>query len=193
MRQVTLFLLAATGALALTGCGDKQASESGTASEAATAGGAAGALPADWKATDACTILDKGAVAKALKIDVPQTQLSLVNEPGAQSAATSTCTYLGSDGASVASLMTRWSPIGDNTPETIAATRSTTASTMKAFSDKPLEDIPGLGKAAFLVPGINQLNVFVDEARMMILTVEKVPDGASGKDIAVDLAKQAGA
>ena len=57
----------------------------------------------------------------------------------------------------------------------------------------PLKDIPGLGKAAFPAPTISQLNVFIDDARMIMVTVEKVPDGVQGKDLAVALAKKAGA
>ena len=42
------------------------------------------------------------------------------------------------------------------------------------FSSVPLKDIPGLGKAAFPAPTISQLNVFIDDARMKVVTVEKV-------------------
>ena len=75
----------------------------------------------------------------------------------------------------------------------IASTKAATVSALKAFSDKPVEDIAGLGKAAFFVPGIDQLTVFIDDARMITLSLDKVPDGASGKDIALALAKKAGA
>lgn len=176
---------AAICALALSGCGEKAAETSGKDATEASA-------TPNWNAADACSILDKTTVGQALKQDIAETQLSLAHEADAATAATSECTYLGQDGASVARLMTRWSPIADNTPEAIASTKAATASAVKAFSDKPVEDIPGLGKAAFFVPGINQLNVFFDDARMAMITVEKVPDGASGKDIAIALAKQAG-
>lgn len=174
--------------LALVACG-QEAPNGGHSSEASANVDVSSA----WNGADACSVLDKAAAAAILKQELSGTQLGLVHEADGSTAATSECTYLGADGASVARLMTRWSPISDNTPAAIAGARSTTAATMKAFSSAPLEDIPSLGKAAFFVPKINQLNVFIDDARMIIVSVEKVPVGASGKDIAVTMARKAGA
>jgi hypothetical protein len=191
MRAFAVMLVLA----GLTGC-DQKAPESTTdvatdsQAEVATAGPE---TPSGWNAADACSILDKAAVAEILGREIPSTQLSLVHEAGSADAATSECTYIGADGGSVARLMARWSPINDNTTESIAMARSSTAATMKAFSSVPLEDVAGLGKAAFLAPNISQLNVFIDDARMIVVTVEKVPDGAQGKDLAVAMAKKAGA
>ena len=191
MRTFAVMLVLA----GLTGCNQK-APDSTAAPAADTKPEAAAATtetPSAWNAADACSILDKAAVAGILGREIASTQLSLVHEADGASAATSECAYLGADGASVARLMTRWSPIKDNTTEAIAMARSTTEASMKAFSSVPLEDIPGLGKAAFLAPTISQLNVFIDDARMIMVTVEKVPDGAQGKDLAVAMAKKAGA
>ena len=191
MRTLTVMLLLA----GLTGCDQKAPDSTAAPAENATpeVATAAPAPSPAWNAADACSILDKAAVATILGREIPSTQLSLVHEAGASDAATSECTYIGADGGSVARLMTRWSPINDNTTESIAMARSSTAATMKAFSSVPLEDVPGLGKAAFLAPNVSQLNVFIDEARMIIVTIEKVPDGAQGKDVAVAMAKKAGA
>ena len=191
MRTFAVLLVLA----GLTGCNQKApdstaAPAADTKPEAATA---TTETPSAWNAADACSILDKAAVAEILGREIASTQLSLVHEAGSADAATSECAYLGADGASVARLMTRWSPINDTTTEAIAMARSTTAASMKAFSSAPLEDVPGLGKAAFLATPISQLNVFIDEARMIMVTVEKVPDGESGKDLAVAMAKKAGA
>lgn len=191
MRTFAVLLVLA----GLTGCNQKApdstaAPAADTKPEAATA---TTETPSAWNAADACSIVDKAAVAEILGREIASTQLSLVHEADGASAATSECAYLGADGASVARLMTRWSPINDNTIEAIAMARSTTEASMKAFSSVPLEDIPGLGKAAFLAPTISQLNVFIDDARMIMVTVEKVPDGAQGKDLAVAMAKKAGA
>jgi len=191
MRTFAVMLVLA----GLTGC-DQKAPDSTTVPAAETkpevATAATETSPA-WNAADACSILDKAAVAEILGREIASTQLSLVHEAGSADAATSECAYLGADGASVARLMTRWSPIKDNTTEAIAMARSTTEASMKAFSSVPLEDITGLGQAAFLAPTISQLNVFIDESRMIVVTVEKVPDGAQGKDLAVAMAKKAGA
>jgi hypothetical protein len=184
-------LTAATILLAagLAGCGDKTANGGNAAGSSAAGGSGASAK---WNAADACSILDKADVAAALKQDVKETQLGLVHEAGTADAATSECSYIGADGSSLARLMTRWSPINDNTQASMDGARNAAAAALKAFSDKPIEDVPGLGKAAFLTPGIDSLTVFLDEARMITLTVDKVPDGASGKDIAIALAKKAG-
>jgi len=191
MRAFAVMLVLA----GLTGCDQKAAEATGglatePKTEVATA---PPETPSAWNAADACSILDKAAVAEILGREIASTQLGLVHEAGSSDAATSECTYLDADGASVARLMTRWSPINDNTTDSIAMARSSTAATMKAFSSVPLEDVAGLGKAAFLAPNISQLNVFIDDARMIVVTVEKVPDGASGKDLAIALAKKAGA
>lgn len=191
MRTFAVMLVLA----GLTGC-DQKAPDSPAAPAADSKPAVATAAtetPSAWNAADACSILDKAAVAEILGREISSTQVSLVHEAGSADAATSECAYLGADGASVARLMTRWSPINDNTTESIAMARSSTAATMKAFSSVPLEDIPGLGKAAFLAPNISQLNVFIDDARMIVVTVEKVPDGAQGKDLAIAMAKKAGA
>lgn len=180
--KIALILCAAS----LAGCGETPAGNS-AAPAAAHASGPV------WNAADACSILDKADVAAIVGLDIASAQLSLVHEASATDAATSECTYIGADDTSVVSLMTRYSPINDNTPEAIATARSTTAATMAAFTSTPLEDIPGLGKTAFLAPPIDQLNVFIDDARMVMVTVNKVPDGASGKDIAIALARKAGA
>lgn len=184
--------LAATAILCtagLTACSDT-GGESGAAGDTQAA---AGAMPADWKATDACSIIDQAEMAAAIKQDVKETQLGMVSEPGTASAGTSECVYIAADDSRIASVMTRWSPINDNTPASIDGTRNAAAAATKAFSSTPLEDVSGLGKAAFFSPAINSLTVFIDDARMVTVNVDKVPQGASGKDIAVALAKAAGA
>ena len=187
MNTNTLKIMLILCATSLTGCSGQSADGNSSTTKA----GAAKSI--GWNAADACSILDKAVVAAALKREVPSTQLGLVHEADGSAAATSECAYLGADGASVARLMTRWSPINDNTPDAIATARSAAAAAMKPFSSVPIEDISGLGTAAFLAPPINQLNVFIDNARMITVTVEKLPDSASGKDTAVALAKKAGA
>lgn len=175
-------VLAGLGALLLAGCGggkeDAAAGGDGKAGASAAAGDG-------WDASDACALLDKAAVGEALKDAVTETSLGLVNKAEGANAATSECTYMLASG-SRASLMARKSPIADNTPEAIALAKSTTEKTMAAFSDKKIEDVAGLGKGAFFVPGINQLNVFLDDSRFVILTIGSAPND-SAKDTAVAL------
>jgi hypothetical protein len=177
------FALAVTSIsiLVIAGCGetDDAGGKSGSGNSdtnTATAG---------WNAADACSLLDKAAVGAALGDKVTEASLGLVNQASGPNAATSECTYLLESGGR-ASLMTRNSPIADNTPEAIALARNAAQKTVAAFTDKKIEDIPSLGIAASFVPGINQLNVYIDDKRFVILTISSAPN-AGAKAMAVDL------
>ena len=172
-------MLALAPVLALAACGGSQPDSKDAKTAAAQASG--------WDATDACKLLDKAAVGAALGDTVTETSLAFVHQPTAVEAATSECTYR-LKGGGTATLMARRSPIADNTPEAIAQTRKATEATMRAFSDKAIEDVPNLGKAAFFVPGINQMNVFLDDQRFVVLTVGSASKGRA-RDVAADLVK----
>ncbi len=177
-------MVAGLGALLLAGCGGgKNGGENGAGDS--RAGNGAAVAASGWDASDACALLDKAAVGAALGDGVTETSLAFVNKAEGANAATSECTYRLA-GGSTATLMARLSPIGDNSDAAIKQTRETTEKTMAAFSDKKIEDVPGLGKAAFFVPGINQLNVFLDDSRFVILTIGSAPN-ATAKDTAVGL------
>lgn len=168
-------------ALILAGCGSSDAAPPPSVE-------ASGTAVASWDATDACALLDKAAVGAALNDPVTETSLAFVREASGADAATSECTYrLTSGGA--ARLMVRNSPIADNTPEAIAVTRKGTEQTIAAFSDEKVEEVPGLGIAAFFVPRVNQMNVYLDSKRFLILTVDTAP-AETANTIAVDLARQ---
>ena len=155
-------------ALTLTACDRSGDGAIGDSSEAKIATGG-------WDATDACALLDKAAVGAALKDEVTEASVGLVNQASGANAATSECTYLLASGGR-ASLLARNSPIADNTDDSIKLARNATQASVSAFTDKKIEDIPGLGKAAFFVPGINQLNVFIDDRRFVILTISNAPN-----------------
>lgn len=174
-------LLAACGAQPPTG-----ANEGAAATE--TGAAAAGGMPANWQATDACTIIDKATMAEVLGTPVTGTELGLVHQPGAADAATSECTYTLADGR--ATLMTRWSPINDNVEGSINAARSAMKQVVGMMGRGKVEDIAGLGKASIWVDGVGQLQTFIDDARMVTITV---PDGPGAKDKAIALARKAGA
>ncbi len=178
----TILTLASAAALAACGGPQGDGGKQGAASDAAAAA-------AGWNAADACALLDKAAVGAALGDTVAETSLAFVHQASGAEAATSECTYRLAGGGDM-TLMARRSPIADNTPAVIAQTRKATESALGAFSDKAIEDVPGLGKAAFFVPGINQLNVFLDDERFVVLTVGQGP-GSRAKDVAIDLAKKA--
>lgn len=180
----TIICLAATAMLAA--CGGRPPAD-GNAAAGNDAVAAPAARPAGWDATNACALLDKAVLGAALGDSVVETRLGLVHQPSAVDAATSECTYV-LKGGGEARLMARRSPIDDNTPEAMAQARNATAAAMRAFSDKPVEDVPGLGKAAFFVPGINQMNVFLDTKRFVVLTIGTAPRDAA-KDLASRLVK----
>lgn len=184
MRK-TIICLAATAVLA--GCGGGQPADKDAGGNDAKDVGGATTLSSGWDATNACALLDKAKLGAALGDDVSETRLGLVHQPSAMDAATSECTYV-LKGGGEARLMTRRSPIDDNTPEAIAQARQATVSAMRAFSSKPVEDVPDLGKAAFFVPGINQMNVFLDEKRFVVLTIGTAP-ADKAKALAVQLVR----
>jgi hypothetical protein len=194
--DMTMVLAGLCGTLLLAGCNAPPGggTANGTATAETSASGSTGGgtkPPANWNATDACTLLDKAVVGAALSAQVTEAQLSLVHEADGSSAATSECTYTLAGGGR-ASFMARWSPIADNSDGAMNAAKNATAASIKAFSDKPVEDIAGLGKKAFFVPGINQLNVFIGEDKFVIITLASA-DNATAKDIAAGLAKKVGA
>lgn len=195
MKPLSPLAFAGLGcALVLAGCdgttaGNTTAGGATTTAETSASGSSGGkSPPADFKATDACVLLDKAAVAEVLKTPVTAATLGLVHESSGSDAATSECTYETANGK--ASLMARWSPIADNTADAIKMARDGVAASMKAFSDKPVEDIPGVGKAAFFVPGINQLNVFIGDDKFVVITT---PGREEGRATALALAKKLGA
>lgn len=143
-----------------------------------------------WDATDACALLDKAEVGAALNDPVTKTSLAFVNQAAGPNAATSECTYQLQSGGK-AQLMARRSPISDNTKEAMDLARKGTEQTLAAFGRKTVEDVPGLGKSAFFVPGINQLNVFLDGDKFVILTVGTASE-AQAKSIAIALVNKIG-
>ena len=110
------YLIAASLACTLlAGCGS---------SEGGGSAGGGGGMPGNWKATDACGIVDKAEMAEVMRSAVSEASLSMVHEPDEATAGVSECGYILADGSRV-SVLTRWSPISDNSAESIATTRST--------------------------------------------------------------------
>lgn len=182
------YLVMGLGALTLTGCGGPSGTGNTTAATGSTASApAAGGMPAGFKATDACSVIDAATMASVLGVKVVSADLGLVHEANGSEAATSECSYVLDSGR--ASVMTRWSPIADNTADAIATAKSATKASAGAFG-ATVEDVAGLGKASFWVGKINQLQSFIGEDRMVLITV---PDSPDAKDKAIALAKKMGA
>jgi len=160
----------------------------GKGTEATAAADKAVAAGSSWDATNACALLDKATVGAALGDPVTETSLAFVNKASGANAATSECTYQLSGGGS-ATLMTRRSPIADNTPEAIALARKSTEQALAAFGKAKVEDIDGLGKAAFYVPAVKQMNVFLDDDKFVVLTLSSLP-ADKAKTVAMDLVRK---
>ncbi|WBH15874.1 hypothetical protein [Sphingomonas radiodurans] len=62
--------------------------------------------------------------------------------------------------------------------------------TLAAFGGGEVESVSGLGKASFWVAKVDQLQSFIGEDRMVLITV---PDSPDAKDKAIALARKAGA
>lgn len=186
----TLSHAAAFGCLILAGCGGEtpggNSAQTSTATPVRTSGGAV--MPADFKATDACAVYPKAVIEQVLGVKVESADLSLVHEPNGAEAGTSECSYVLSEGR--ASVMTRWSPISDNSQGAIDTAKDAMNQTLKAFGGGQVEDVPGVGKATFWIDKVDQLQSFIGEDRMVLITV---PDSPDAKDKAIALAKKAGA
>lgn len=188
IRSAALLMISA---IALAACSQENAGAGGQDEGGMISGSAGkGTMPANFKATDACSVIDKAAMASLLNTTVSETSLALVHEPTSSEAATSECAYITADGR--ASVMLRWSPISDNTEGAMTGARNAIAETVKAMGNIPIEDISGLGKKAFFVTRINQLNVFIGEDKMAIITVPAVA-GHDPKEAAVSIARKLGA
>ena len=124
-------------------------------------------MPASWKATDACAMLDKGVVGQVLGSAVTKAELSTVTEPTDATAGLSMCSYTLADGKT-ASLLTRWSPVPDNSVDAIKRTRAMSEETAPG----KVVDVPGIGHNAYWVGGpLAQLNWFMGEDRYANLTL----------------------
>lgn len=180
------FVTLVAGSLMLAGCGGStDSAKSGEQAEA----GSGGAAPKGWNAADACAVVDKAKMAATVGKPVSETTLGLVHESsGGSDATTSECSYLMEDG-SRASVMLRWSPINDNTPEAMAATRNTSKQTIEAFGGT-IETIDGLGKSAFWAGKIDSMNVFIGDDKFAIITL---PSSPASKEQATALARELGA
>lgn len=174
-------------ALILAGCGSSTPGSDAPGSSPSSNSGAV-AMPAEWKATDACAMIDRTAMSELLGKPVSETSLALVHEANGAEAATSECSYLFEDG-SRASLMLRWSPIADNTEGAINLARNTLKQTAEAFGAK-VDDVPGVGKAAFWVAKTDSLNAFIGGDKFLIVNT---PSGPHSKEQAVAVARKLGA
>ena len=185
MKTLTVMTFV-TASLMLAGCGGpSDAAKQDEQAGAASGGGA----PQGWNAADACAVVDKAKMAATAGKPVSEATLGLVHESsGGSDATTSECSYIMEDG-SRASVMLRWSPIDDNTPEAMAAAQNTSKQTIEAFGGT-IETVEGLGKSAFWIGKTDTMNVFIGDDKFAIITL---PSNPASKEQATTLARELGA
>lgn len=153
-------LAIAASTLALCGC------EGGGAASNAGAGGAATAVASEWKATDACAMMDKGFVATTLGSAVRSATLGAVKDEGDGFPLYSQCEFLLADGRMLVFGAGRYTN-GADLARQVADMRGQA----KMISDKSPTDLPGLGKAALWVADVGALYVFFGDGRYASATV----------------------
>lgn len=182
------FIAILTGSLLLAGCGGaSDTAKDGGSSETASADAGSGP-PAGWNAADACSVVDKAKMAAITGKPVGETSLGLVHVSSGSDATTSECSYIMEDGGR-ASVMLRWSPIGDNSEGAMKLARNGSKQTIEAFGGT-IEDVTGLGKSAFWIGKTDTMNVFIGEDKFVIITL---PSSPASKEQATTLARQLGA
>jgi len=182
--KTCLSIALVAGSLALAGCG-----QSGDTAKPGEQADAKGAAPSDWNAADACAMVDKAKMAKTAGKPVAETSLGLVHvSGGGGDATTSECSYIMEDG-SRASVQLRWSPIDDNTPDTMALAMNAAKQSAEAFG-ATVEPVDGLGKSAFWTAKIDSLGVFIGDDKFAVITL---PTSPSSKEQALALARDLGA
>lgn len=177
MRRISV-----TAALLLvSACGGTPQGGGETATSVDTANSAAQA--AGWSALDACATLGRDDAAATTGSPVVAAEITNKVEGGAGTASFSSCTFTFANGAKLA-LLTRESPVDDATPAAIEQAR-TAGGTMP-----PATDVPDLGKAALWSDTLKGLQIFLDGKRYASINYIGLPDGDTGKDLAIDVAKK---
>jgi hypothetical protein len=183
------------GALALAACGGGESADNAgnvTAEPPAGITNAKVGLPANFNATDACSILDRNVVAEVMGSEVKSAEVSTVTAPTDATAGFSNCTYTLANGLTP-QFFARWSPTPDSTP---AAAEETVKQAADLLGKTP-EKVAGLKSPAWWVSGTNQLHIFPDAQRYVFFTmffsgVKPKPSDEQAKAWALGMAKRAG-
>ncbi len=152
-----------------------------TTSNSSKTGGGATTNPTASKRLDACALLSKAEVERALGQAVKSSDLSQVTEGTAETAAFSQCTYR-LDENQLVGLFVRRSPVADNTPEAIERTRRT----IREMTGSDITNVSGVGDHAFWSRN-KQLHVFAGENLYLYVTMMNFKDEAQAKAKATEL------
>lgn len=177
MRRISVM----AALLLVSACGGNPQIEGDTVTSVDTANSAAQA--SGWNPLDACETLGRDDAAAATGSPVVAAEITNKVEGGAGMASFSSCTFTFANGAKLA-VLTRESPVDDTTPAAIEQAR-TAGGTMP-----PATDVPDLGKTALWSDTLKGLQVFLDGKRYAAINYVGLPDGDTGKDMAIEVAKK---
>lgn len=145
-----------------------------------------GPATSDWTAADACALVDRGDLAEAVGVGVTGTRLIEPQAGGTESAAMSQCDYT-LEGGQTVSLFTRLAPIAENSDASIGRARDGAALLDRAG----VETVPGLGRAAFWLPTLRQLQMFAGDDRFVTVTMPIEGDADAARTQATAIARLA--
>lgn len=184
----TTFIIVAASTMLLTGCGGSSNTQQGNGTGEMASAESPSGPPAGWNSANACAVVDKAKMTAVTGKSVSETSLGLVHVGTGTEATTSECSYVMDDG-NHASVMLRWSPINDNSEGAINLARNGAKQTIEAFGGT-IDNVDGLGKAAFWIGKTDTMNIFIGEDKFAVITM---PHSPSSKEQATTLAHQLGA
>lgn len=154
---------------------------------------AASALqPAQWHASDACKLIEQPMLERTFGTKVTTSWLVEGGRPSRTGMSGSRCHYKLADGSSISVLM-RWSPADHYTPAKIAAERAQFDKSSALFGGKPIETVPGIGRAAgfYTTKGLSTLGVYVRDDGYAAIEMHGI-ETARARAVAIALARQLG-
>ncbi len=148
--------------------------------------------PAQWHASDACKLIDQPMLERAFATKVTKSWLVEGSRPSLAKMSGSRCFYTLADGSRVSVLM-RWSPASRYTPAKIATESAQFDKASAKLGGKPIETMPGIGRAAGLynAPGLTTLGVYVREDAYAAIEMSGMAP-ARAKAASINLAHQLG-
>lgn len=149
--------------------------------------------PAQWHASDACKLIEQPLLERTFGTKVTKSWLvGGTTRPSTTGKSGSRCYYKLADGSSISVLM-RWSPADRYTPARIVVERARFDKSSARFGGKPIETVPGIGRAAgfYTAQGLSTLGVYVRDDGYAAIEMHGI-DAAKARASAITLARQLG-
>ena len=148
--------------------------------------------PAQWHASDACKLIEQPMLERTFDTKVTKRWLVEGSRPSATEISGSRCFYTLADGSRISVLM-RWSPADRYTPARIAAERARFDRSSAGPGGKPIETVPGIGRAAgfYSAGSLSTLGVYVRDDGYAAIEMHGI-ETARARASAITLARQLG-